>query len=128
MAQRVEQVRTVNDEPAAPATQQTMRESTVQPGSFTAARVIWFVAGVIIALLALRFVLVLLGANRSNDFVDLIYTLSYPFAVPFFGIFNYDVQYGIARFELSTLIAIAIYALIAWGLARLVTIRHPQNP
>ena len=128
MAQRVEQVKTVTDEPVAPNTARTVREETIQPASFTAARVIWFVAGVIIVLLALRFLFVLLGANRDNGFVDLIYTLLYPFAAPFFGIFSYDVSYGESRFELSTLVAMAIYALIAWGLARLVTIRHPQNP
>lgn len=128
MAQRIEQVKTVTDEPVAPGNARTVREETVQPKSFTLARVIWFIAGVFIVLLALRFAFALLGANRDNGFVDLIYTLSYPFAAPFFGIFSYDVEYGVSRFELSTLVAMGIYALIAWGLARLVTIRHPQNP
>jgi hypothetical protein len=95
-----------------------------EPASSTAARLIWFIASVIISLLALRFILILLGANRGNVFVDFIYTISYPFAWPFFGMFNYDLEYGVSRFELSTLIAIAVYALLAAGLSYLVTIRR----
>lgn len=85
--------------------------------------IIWFIAGVIIFLLAFRFVLSLLGANRGNSFADFIYNASHPFAAPFFGLFNYDnINYGVSRFELYTLIAIAVYAVIAWGLTALVNI------
>ncbi len=90
----------------------------------TAARIVWFIAGVIITLLAIRFVLVLLGANQGNAFVHLIYNLSYPFAVPFFGMFSYELHYGVSRFELSTLVAMGVYALVAFGIARLLTIKR----
>ena len=131
MAQHVEQVRTVSDDGSVTNTTRRVDDDTSpadEPATYTAARVIWFIAGVIITLLTLRFLLVLLGANQANGFVSLIYSLSYPFAVPFFGIFSYNVQYGIARFEVSTLVAIAIYALIAWGLERLVTLRRRTSP
>jgi YggT family protein len=90
------------------------------------ARVIWFVAGVIITLLAFRFVLALLGANPNNNFADFIYTMSHPFVEPFFSLFNYTaIDDGIGRFEIYTLIAIAVYTILAAGLARLATIgRH----
>lgn len=91
-------------------------------GSSLAARIIWFIAGVIITLLAFRFVLILLGANQGSGFVDFIYSVSYPFAVPFFGILGYDLEYGRARLEVASLIAIAVYAVVATGLARLVTL------
>lgn len=130
MAEHIQQVKTLNNNGVATQTTRTITDDgaeVAQTPASTAARVIWFVAGVVIALLALRFLFVLLGANQNNGFVDLVYTLSYPFAAPFFGMFGYHIHYGISRFELSTLIAIAIYALIAWGLARLVTIRQPQQ-
>lgn len=92
-----------------------------------AARIVWFVAGVIITILAFRFLFILLGANQANGFVNFIYSISHPFAAPFFGIFNYQQTLGNARFEWSTLIAMAIYALIAWGIARLLTIRRPRR-
>jgi hypothetical protein len=87
-----------------------------------AARVINIIGSVIMGLLALRFILMLLGANQGNGIVNFIYTLSQPFAAPFFGIFGYTAQYGQVRFEFETLIAIAFYALITWLLVRLVTV------
>jgi hypothetical protein len=89
-----------------------------------AARVIYTLGSIIMALLGLRFVLMLLGANQGNAIVNFIYSASYPFAAPFFGIFNYQHQYGVARFEFETLIAIAFYALVTWLLVRLVTIAN----
>lgn len=86
-------------------------------------RIIWFVAGVILLLLAFRFVLALLGANTSNGFAQFIYNTSHPFVAPFFGLFNYNnIQYGVSRFEIYTLIAMAVYAAVAWGLSALANI------
>ncbi len=59
-----------------------------------ATRVVWFIAGLILTLLAFRFVLSLLGANRGNGFASFIYAVTYPFVAPFFGLFNYQAQYG----------------------------------
>lgn len=87
-----------------------------------AERFIWLIAGIIMGLLALRFLLRLLGANPNNGFADFIYSISQPFAAPFFGLFNYDADLGAGRFEFETLIAILIYALAAWVLAKLVTL------
>lgn len=87
-----------------------------------ASRIVWFVAGVLLSLLALRFVFALLGANPANGFANFIYTLTYPFVAPFFGLFSYDFTAGVSRFETFTLVAMLIYALLAYGIARLVNI------
>ncbi|MBC7581865.1 YggT family protein [Aeromicrobium sp.] len=92
----------------------------------TAVRIIWFITGVVLTLLAFRFVLILLGANQANGFVNFIYSLSHPFAAPFFGIFSYDQTLGVAKFELSTLVAMLVYSLVAFGIVRLLTIRRPR--
>jgi hypothetical protein len=128
MTEQFQQVRHIDDNGAATQTTRAVSDDTVteQGSASIAARVVWYIAGVIITLLALRFVFVLLGANPNNGFVDFIYSVSYPFAAPFFGMFGYSTHYGVSRFEASTLVAIAIYALIAWGIARLITIRQPQ--
>jgi hypothetical protein len=94
--------------------------------SVIAARVVWFVAGVILVLLAFRFVFILAGANQGSGFVDFIYSTSHPLVSPFFGIFSYRQNIGVATFEWSTLVAAAVYTLVAWGVARLLTIRHPR--
>lgn len=96
-------------------------------GTSTAERVIYYIMGLLLALLAFRFVLSLLGANRDNGFANLIYSLSYPFVAPFFGLFGYEVQYGVARFEIETLVAMAVYALIAYAIVKMVRIARKTD-
>lgn len=85
-----------------------------------AERVVWIIAGLILALLAVRFVFSLLGANRANPIANLVYDMSHPFVAPFFGLFNYNVvDYGASRVEIYTLVAMGVYALLAWLIASL---------
>lgn len=91
-----------------------------------ASRVVWYIAGAIIAILALRIILYLLAANQGSPFVDFIYGLSAIFAAPFYGIFAQP-AYGSSVFDTASLVAIVVYALIAWGLARLFTINRPAG-
>lgn len=86
------------------------------------ARVVWYLAGILLALLGVRFILVLLGANPSNSFANFIFSASHPFVEPFVTLFGYTVRYGVARIEPFTLVAMVVYFLIALGIARLVTI------
>ena len=91
-----------------------------------AQRVIWFVVGVINVLLAIRFTLLLLGANRTAGFVDFIYSITSVFVAPFVGIFG-EPTYGRFMFDWSSLLAIVVYSLIAWGIVRLITLSRPQE-
>jgi len=106
--------------------QSVSKEQTVS-GSVIVKRAIWFIAGFIIVLLALRILLLLFGANQENGFVSFLYTLSGVFAAPFFGVFGYEPSYGVSVFEVSSLVAIIIYALVAWGLAKLLTLGKPRQ-
>lgn len=90
-----------------------------------AVRVIWYIAGVLLVLLAFRFVLALLGANQQNGFANFIFSTTYPFALPFFSLFSYTPTYGVAQLESSVLVAMAVYALAAWGITKLVNITRP---
>lgn len=95
----------------------------VAAGPSVIGQIVWFVSGVILLLLGFRFVLSLLGANTSNGFAQFIYNTSHPFVAPFFGLFNYNnIQYGVSRFEIYTLVAMAVYAAIAWILSYLANI------
>lgn len=99
--------------------------TVVEPnyGINVVSRAIWFVAGVILLLLGFRFVLSLLGANTTNGFAQFIYNTSHPFVAPFFNLFSYNnIQYGVSRFEVYTLVAMAVYAAIAWVLSALTNI------
>lgn len=87
-----------------------------------AERIIYLVGGIILALLALRFLLLLFGANPDAGFADFIYTLSYPFAAPFFGLFNYQLDYGQSVIEMASIMGIIVYGILMVILARIATI------
>lgn len=91
-------------------------------GTHIAARIVSMIGGIIMALLAMRFILSLLGANRGAPFADFVYSTSYPFVAPFFGLFNYQPQFGAARFEFETLIAIGFWAFVTWVIMSLINI------
>ncbi len=91
-------------------------------------QVIYFVFGAIEALLALRFVLLLLGANETSSFVSLIYALSQPFVLPFQGIFGEPI-FGSSVIAWSALVGIIVYALIAYAIARVIELVYaPVRP
>ena len=81
--------------------------------------IIWYLCGVMVVLLAFRFVLELLGANPANGFVHFIYDVSYPLVAPFLGMFGYTVKYGVAWLDLYSAIAVAVYLVVAWGIVKL---------
>jgi len=98
-----------------------VKEETVG-SSVLVARIIYFIFGVIIAFIALRFVLLLLGANQGSAFVDFIYGVSGVFVAPFYGMFNNTPTFGASVLDVSSIVAIVIYALVSWALVALVTL------
>jgi hypothetical protein len=88
---------------------------------------VWYALGVLEAVLGLRFILMLTAANPAAGFVSLVYAVSGPFAWWFNGIFRVPRE-GNAVFDANILIAMAVYALIAWGITRLLamTIEPPS--
>ncbi len=81
-------------------------------------QIIWYLLGLLEALLAFRFVLKLLAANSSAGFSSFIYNTSSPFAAPFLNVFRITRVEG-SVFEWTTLLAMLVYGLIAWGLVKL---------
>jgi len=91
----------------------------------TAGYFIYLIFGILEVLLAFRFVLKLLGANPSSGFVDFVYNLSSIFVAPFAGIFNTSTAAGAVTtsvFEPATLVALIVYALVAWGIVALIRV------
>ncbi len=88
---------------------------------------VWFLVGTIAILLAIRFVLKLLGANPTSGFVDFIYSVTGLLTAPFDTIFG--VTTAVAGdihsvFEPSILVAIAVYALVGWGVVKLLSLNR----
>jgi uncharacterized protein YggT (Ycf19 family) len=94
---------------------------------FRAYQIIWYILGIVEVLLGFRIVLKMLAANPTSPFVNLVYNLSDPLALPFRGIFSTTVVEG-AVFEWSTIIAGLVYALVAYGLVQLFQLIKPTTP
>lgn len=104
----------------------TDRAVTTTSGDYPIAKagqIVWFFIGAINLLLALRMVLALLGANPANAFADFIYSLSNVFVAPFRGLLQVGtIELGVSRFEVETLVAIIVYALLGWGIVKLLSL------
>ena len=86
--------------------------------NFRAIQAVWWIVGFIDTLIAIRFLLKLFGANPA-PFVRFMYDVTWPFVAPFHGIFN-TAQEGRSILEPESLVAMAIYALIGWGIVSLI--------
>ena len=85
-------------------------------------QLIIFVYFFIASILMFRFVLSLFGASKKSPFVDFVYQLTAPFMLPFQGMFGITPGVSNHRLEFEVLIGLVVYALIMFGLSRLVRI------
>ncbi len=124
--QETEVRETVTQDGNAIVERQTVARSSRMSPIVLAQRIVWLIVGFINVVIALRFVFLLLGANQGATFTDMIYSISAPFVSPFVGIFG-EPAYGQSVFEVSSILAIVIYTLIGWGIAKLLTVARPQD-
>jgi uncharacterized membrane protein HdeD (DUF308 family) len=104
-------------------------DSTVPVSSLDRTRrIIYLVFGIIEVLIGIRVILKLLAANPDAGFTSLMYTVTQPFVALFQGVFPSAQSQG-SSLEVSSLLAILVYALLAFGIVRLVQIMaHRQTP
>ena len=76
----------------------------------------------IASILLFRFVLSLFGASLSSGFVAFVYDLTTPFMIPFIGMFGRQPGIGQYRLEFEVLVALVVYALVFFGLSKLINI------
>lgn len=121
------EVRETNDQVGNTNVQRaTVRKTNKASGVVVAQQIVYYIGGVLIALLLLRLIFQLLGANQGSGFVDFIYGLSAVFVAPFFGIFG-EPTFGATHLETGTLVAIIIYALVTIGIAKLFALGRPHE-
>lgn len=101
------------------AEKQVTRSTYRRPTASVVTDVLWILTGVLVVLLGFRFALKMFGANPEAGFVRFVYGLSDVFMAPFKAVFSNNQVSGNV-FEWSTLLAIAVYALVAWGIVSLV--------
>lgn len=86
-------------------------------------QIVWYALDLIVALLALRIVLRLLGANPQAGFTQFVYNLTYPFYAPFSGVIPSTVLPGNNNvMEWSSLLAMLVYWIIAGALVRIIAL------
>lgn len=121
------EVRKTNEQVGNTAVQRESVASTTRTsGAVVAQRVVYYIGGFIIAILFVRLLLQLLGANQGSDFVGFVYALTSVFVAPFVGIFG-EPTFGTSQFETSTFVAIIIYALVTIGIAKVITLTRPHQ-
>ena len=89
-------------------------------------QVVWYIFYVIETLLIFRFLLRLIGANPDAAFTQFIYALSLPFAGPFLYVVP-AMQVAGSVFEWTTLLAMLVYWVLAWGIVRLFVMGKPVS-
>lgn len=116
---RISAVRTSQSEPE--------REQRIF--TFKATQLIWLLLGILEGLIAIRIVLMLIGANPNSPIVALIYGFTGLFLFPFTGLIASPTA-GNLVLELSSLFAMLIYALLAWAAERIVLLvfYRPRGP
>jgi YggT family protein len=82
--------------------------------------IVYFLFGVVEVLLTLRVVLHMIGANPANGFASLIDGLSYPFIFLFSTLVQNPSLGAPAVLEITTLIAMIVYGILAWLIGRMV--------
>ena len=87
--------------------------------SFKATQWIWLGLGIVEVLIGVRVLLKLIAANPESPFAAFIYNVSAIFLFPFSGLVSTPVSGGM-QLEISSIIAMMVYALLAWGIERIV--------
>lgn len=82
-------------------------------------QIAWYILGIVEVLLAFRFILKLLGANASAGFTSFVYGTTYVFADPFLTVFRSSQIVAGSIFEWTTLLAMAVYWIVAIGIVQL---------
>jgi hypothetical protein len=133
MAQQEERIVETDQTQLAPngavVREQTRATTAVASPKSTVANIVWYIYGLVAVLLVIRFIMKIAGASTASTFVRAIYDVTYVLALPFDSIFRTaSTSSGTVTsvFEPSIIVAIVVYALIAWGIVKLIQINEPR--
>jgi uncharacterized protein YggT (Ycf19 family) len=88
---------------------------------------IWLIFGGIEALIGIRVILMLIGANPANTFTAFVYQLSELFLWPFRNIVANPAFQNFVL-EITSIIAMIVYPLIGWAIVRLIWVLFYRAP
>jgi uncharacterized protein YggT (Ycf19 family) len=116
---RISEVRTSQKEPE--------REQRIF--TFKATQLVWLVFGILEVMILLRIMLKALAANAASPIAKFIYGFTDLFLSPFKGLTGTPATGGMVL-EISSLIVVVVYALIAYALAKIIWVifYRPRGP
>ena len=136
----VERERYVERAPVQPASQVNVnadrggyaRDVVVDTGPgplYYVRRIVVLLFGILTVLIALRIILLLLGANAGNGLVDFVYGVTEPFVAPFRGIFSFDqvTPNGTNILDVGALVALVGWLLIEALVLAILRIAEPAR-
>jgi len=97
--------------------------------TFKVTQLIWLLLGLLEAAIALRVLFKLIAVNAANPFAALLYGVTNLFVAPFASLIGAPAVGGMVL-EISSIIAMIVYFLIAWVLERIVYVLfyRPRGP
>ena len=113
-----------------PRVRRVENDATYAPSwrGWRASQIVYTIGGIVEALILIRLVLELLAANPNAGFTNLIYSITDPLVAPFQGVFPSPQTHG-SVLDLAAVLAIIVYALLTWAVARLFElIRRRSTP
>jgi hypothetical protein len=121
---------TASTAPSDRVVSRNVAERVIDPAAEKAAavnwvnRFIWFIVGIMVVLLAIRFVLLLAGADPGAGFAQLIYGLTNWMVAPFAGLFGAEWNLGpgavaASRVAPEVLVAMLVYLLLGFLITKL---------
>ena len=94
---------------------------------YKVSQIIWLLFGGLEALIGIRVILMLIGANPGNWFAAFVYQLTQLFLWPFQNLIaNPSVQN--MTLEVTSIIAMIVYALLGWLIVRLIWVIFYRSP
>ena len=112
---------TVTQQPGYAATEQVTTDVAAERrlSLVQITRILMTILGILEIFLGLRFVLKLIAANPDSGFAAFIYGITRPFLAPFELLVGTPTSGG-TILEVTTLIAMAVYALFFWIIVRVI--------
>lgn len=94
---------------------------------YKVSQIIWLLFGGLEALLGIRVILMLIGANPANWFTAFVYQLTQLFLWPFQSLIA-NPSFQNMTLEVTTIIAIIVYALLGWIIVRMIWVIFYRSP
>jgi len=94
---------------------------------YKVSQIIWLLFGGLEALIGIRVILLLIGANPANGFTAFVYQLTQLFLWPFQNLIA-NPTFQNMTLEVTSIVAMIVYALLGWIIVRMIWVVFYRSP